>query len=52
MANSDVIALIIEGTVDCIHYMLPVIAFLSGVNFVVTWLMSVTMGMGKRTFRD
>ena len=51
MASSDVVVLIIEFTLSALTYLLPVIAILAGINFIVTWLMSLTMGLGKRTFR-
>lgn len=51
MANTDVINLIIDTTSQYFVYMLPIIGFLSGITFMVSWLMSVTLGMGRRTFR-
>jgi hypothetical protein len=51
MASSDVVNQIISMTQDFLTYMLPIIAILSGINFMVTWLMSVTMGLGRRTFK-
>lgn len=51
MANTEVIATIIELTQDYFTYMIPVIALLAGINFMVTWFMSLTMGLGRRTFK-
>ncbi len=51
MANTEIITLIPETTAECLTYMIPIIGILAGINFIVSWLMSVTMGMGKRTFR-
>jgi len=50
VANSDVITLLITTFNDAFTYLLPIIGFMAGVNFLVTWLMSITMGLGKRTF--
>lgn len=50
MANSDVVNLIIAGSANMIHYLLPVIGVLAGLTFMFTFLMSVTMGFGRRTF--
>ncbi len=51
MANTEVVNQIISMTTDFLTYMLPVIAVLAGINFIVTWFMSITMGLGRRTFR-
>lgn len=51
MASSDVVNLIVSVATDSMTYMLPIIAVLAGINFIVSWLMSVTMGLGRRTFR-
>lgn len=51
MANTDVINLIISTVADYFTYMLPVIALMAGITFMVSFLMSVTLGMGRRTFK-
>jgi hypothetical protein len=51
MASADVVTQIINMVQDFLTYMLPIIAVLAGINFLITWLMSVTMGLGRRTFR-
>ena len=51
MANTDVVNLIISTTADFFMYMLPIIAVMSGIIFLVTWLMSITIGLGRKTFR-
>lgn len=51
MANTDLVVMILETASSFFVYMLPVIGILAGLNFVVSWVMSLTMGMGKRTFR-
>jgi len=51
MANTDIIDIILETTADYFIYMLPIIGILAGLNFLFSFLMSVTMGLGKRTFR-
>jgi len=32
-------------------YLLPILGILAGVNLVLTWLMSLTVGLGRRTFK-
>lgn len=51
MANTQVIAEIISMTGDMLTYMLPVIAVLSGITLMISFLLSVTLGMGRRTFK-
>ena len=51
MANTDVINVIVDLTADYFTYMLPIIALLAGLSFIVSFLFSVTMGLGRRTFR-
>jgi hypothetical protein len=51
MANTDVINTIIGLVQQYFVYMLPIIALLAGITFMVSFLMSVTMGLGRRTFR-
>lgn len=50
MASSEVVTLLIETIADYFTYMLPIIAVLSGIVFMVSFFMSVTMGLGRRTF--
>jgi type III secretory pathway component EscS len=51
MASADVVQTIISLVTDTLTYMLPVIAVLAGINFVITWIMSITFGFGRRTFK-
>jgi len=51
MANSEVITTLMSMIGSMLTYLLPVIAFLAGVTFMVTWFMSVVFGMGRRTFK-
>jgi hypothetical protein len=51
MANTDVINLILSNVLSMVTYMLPVIALLSGVVFMVSWLMNLTLGLGRRVFK-
>lgn len=51
MAPAEVVTQIIDMTKDFLTYMLPIIGILAGINFMVSWFMSVTMGLGRRTFR-
>lgn len=41
MANSEVLELVIESVTTTIQYMLPVVAFLAGVNWVMTWIYAI-----------
>lgn len=50
MANTEVIEVIVTSTSDMFTYMLPIIGVLAGITFMFTFLMSVTMGFGRRTF--
>lgn len=51
MANTDVINTIISMCQDYFSYMLPVIAVLAGIVFIVNFLLYVTIGLGKHTFK-
>jgi len=51
MANTDVINLIVSTTASYFTYMLPIIGVLAGLSFLMTFFFSVTMGLGRRTFR-
>ena len=51
MANTDVINEIIDLVSTYFTYMLPIIGVLAGISFITTFLMAVTMGLGKRTFK-
>lgn len=51
MANTDIVNVIITTTADMIEYLLPIIAIMSGITFILTFLLSVTLGWGNRTFK-
>jgi len=51
MAPSEVVTQIVTMFGEFMTYMLPIIGILAGISFVVSWFMSVTMGLGRRTFR-
>ncbi len=51
MATSDVINLILVTVKDYFTYMLPIIGIMSGIIFIFTALMYVTVGLGRRTFK-
>jgi hypothetical protein len=51
MASADVVSQILEFAGTSFVYLLPVIGILAGINFIFTWVMSLTMGLGRRTFR-
>ena len=48
MASVDIVNLIIELTADMLVYLLPVIALLSGLMFLMSLLIHVTIGSVKR----
>jgi len=41
MANSEVLDLVIQSVATTIQYMLPVVAFLAGANWVMTWIFAI-----------
>ena len=47
MANSEIIDIIIASTAETLHYLLPVIALLSGVMLLLSFLFKVTLGAVK-----
>lgn len=47
MANSEIIDIIVESTADTLHYLLPVIALLSGIMLLLSFLFKVTIGAAK-----
>lgn len=51
MANTEVINLILLTAQDYFHYMLPIIGILSGIVFIFSALMYVTIGLGRRVFK-
>lgn len=44
MANSEVLQLVIESVQSTILYMLPIVGFLAGANFVLRWLFAILFG--------
>lgn len=51
MANTEVINLIMQTVGELVVYMLPVIALLSGLTFIFSFLIYVTMGWSRRIFK-
>jgi len=51
MANSAIIDLIIANVADMLTYMMPIIGLLSGIIFIVSFFLYVTIGLGRRVFR-
>lgn len=47
MTNTEIVAQLATMTVDFFQFMLPVVAFLAGVNWVWTTLISVLFREGK-----
>lgn len=52
MASADLVNLLLETAATFFQYMLPVIGAFAGINFIFTWLMFLTFGVGRKTFRD
>jgi len=50
MANTEIIDIIIATTAEAVTYMLPVIGVMTGITFIVSWVMSLTVGLGRRVF--
>lgn len=48
MANSEIVDIIVETTADTLHYMLPIIALLSGIMLILSFLFKVTIGAAKQ----
>lgn len=48
MANAEIINLIIQTTADMLKYMIPIIALLSGLNFILSFFYQITFGAIKR----
>lgn len=51
MANSDVVTQILTTTQNMLTYMLPVIAILAGINFILGFLIHVTFTQTRKLFR-
>jgi len=51
MTNGEVVAEIVGMVQDFLVYMMPIIGTLAGLTFVLSFFFSVTMGLGRRTFR-
>lgn len=51
MTSGEVVAEIIGMVQDFLTFMLPIIGVLAGLTFVLSFFFSVTMGLGRRTFR-
>lgn len=51
MTNTEIVSAIVAMVGDLMEFMLPIIGIMSGIIFVVTFLISITLGFGRRTFR-
>lgn len=47
MASSEIIDLIIQATAESLVYLMPVIALLSGIMLLLSFLFKVTLGAVK-----
>lgn len=50
MTNTEVINLILSTYADSFQYMLPIIAVMAGINWIVGFLIFATFGLERRTF--
>ena len=50
MANTDVIDIIIDTTGEMFTYMLPVLGVMTGIVYITSFLLYVTIGVAKRPF--
>lgn len=50
MANTEIINLIIQTTAEMLTYLMPVIALLSGIILILSFLYAVTIGSVKKIF--
>lgn len=51
MANTEVVTVIIETVGDMLVYLLPVIGVMTGLTFITSFLLYVTLGQSRRIFR-
>ena len=51
MANTAVIDQILTIFRDFFAYVAPIIGVMAGLSFIFTFLVSITLGLGRRTFR-
>jgi hypothetical protein len=51
MASADMVNLLLSFVGDTMTYMIPIIAVLAGLNFIITWFMSVVFGLGRQSFK-
>jgi len=49
MANSEVLQLVIQSVQSTVEYMLPIVGFLAGANFVLRWLFQILFGAHNGT---
>lgn len=50
MTNQEVINIILVTYADSLQYLLPIVAVMAGVNWIVGFLFAATFGLEKRTF--
>jgi len=51
MANTEVIAVIVQMASDYFKYMLPIIGVMGGIVFIASWLHHSFFSMGSKSFR-
>lgn len=51
MTNTEVVTQLVTIFGEFITFMLPIIGLMAGLAFVVTWLMYITVGIGRRVFK-
>lgn len=51
MTNTEVVSQLVTIFGEFITFMLPIIGLMAGLSFIVTWLMYLTVGIGRRVFK-
>jgi len=51
MASSEIITTIIDLTRDMLLYMMPIIALMSGLTLIISFLFAITLGQSRKIFR-
>jgi len=52
MATETLVTLLMDTASTFFVYMLPVIGAFAGINFIFSWVMFLTFGVGRKTFRE
>jgi len=50
MANTELITIIIDTTGEMFTYMLPILGVMTGIVYITSFILHVTIGAAKRSF--